>query len=45
MDDEVRQRLTLLEEKLHKLGMDLQESLANLERSPAATCIQVGVAD
>ena len=30
MDDEVRQRLTLLEEKLHKLGMDLQESLANL---------------
>jgi hypothetical protein len=44
MDDDVRQRLTALEEKLNQLGLDLQESLGNVERSPAATCIQVGVA-
>ena len=44
MDEDVRQRLTLLETRLHQLGMDLQESLGNVDRSPAATCIQVGVA-
>jgi hypothetical protein len=41
--DEIRQRLATVEGTLTRSGLDLWESLGNLERSPSAACIQVGV--
>jgi formylglycine-generating enzyme required for sulfatase activity len=41
--DDIRQRLVAVERTLTRWGLDLDESLGNLERSPSATCIQVGV--
>ena len=41
--DEIRRRFEAVEGALKRLGVDVGESLGNLECSPSATSIQVGV--
>ncbi|MFO0950199.1 MAG: trypsin-like peptidase domain-containing protein [Isosphaeraceae bacterium] len=42
--NEVYDRLAVIETLISRFGIDLGETRKNLERSPSATCVQVGVA-